>query len=96
MNPSNFKAYPWSSVFKKAEAEVIAQNIIKILARTGDQWRELPWEEYEAERLKDGKFAGWAEKPYFDKVILYTRSAEDAAEFCAGWADIFNGKSEGA
>ena len=56
MNPSDFCIKPWNSVLAKCEAEVVACNIMVILKRTGDTWRRLTVEEYEAERLKDGNY----------------------------------------
>lgn len=58
MKPSFFSSkYPWDSVFGKSECETIAQNIMKILQRTGDEFRTLSFEEYKDERLKDGNFS---------------------------------------
>ena len=55
--PSDFKVFPWSSVSKNSETETIAQNIMIILSRTGNEFRELSWDEYKEERLKDGGFS---------------------------------------
>jgi len=86
MNPSDFsKIKPWNSIFHKSEAETIALNIMKILARTGNKFRELSYEEYEKERIKDGNYADWAEKPYFEMVIKYCSSAEMAKKFSLDW-----------
>ena len=85
MKPSNFTMQPWSSVFGKSESETIARNIMVILKRTGDQWRELPWDEYKEERLKDGGFVEWKERPEFDRVQPYTVSPETAALFSPDW-----------
>lgn len=87
MKPSNFKTFPWSSIFEKHEAETIACNIMVILSRTGDTWRKLEWEEYEAERLKDGGFS-MREATFFNQVIDYTTSADQAAKFSKTWAEI--------
>ena len=80
--------FPWSSVFKNAEREIIAKNIVVILKRNGNTWRKLPYEEYVAERQKDGHFSE-SEKSYFDDVIDYTVSAEAAASFSKYWAIKF-------
>lgn len=87
VKPSNFSFQPWGSVLQKSEAETIAANIMVILKRTGDTWRELTWEEYKEERLKDGKFTE-GEKYYFDKVIGYCKSADSAILFSPNWAAI--------
>lgn len=89
MKPSNFTSYPWSSVFQNSETETIAQNIMVILKRTGDNFRELSWEEYEAERKKDGGFSV-RENGYFESAQPYTVSAEKAATFSRIWAESFN------
>lgn len=84
INPNDFTNYPWDSEFKKTEAEIVAQNIMKILQRTGNEFRELSWEEYEKERKKDGNFST-LEKAWFNKVIVYCRTAEEAREFSKSW-----------
>jgi hypothetical protein len=86
MNPSHFTAYPWSSVLQNSESEIIALNIMLILKRTGDTFRDLSWEEYKAERIKDGNFSE-REKGYFDAVLPYCKSAETARLFSAKWAN---------
>jgi hypothetical protein len=55
-----------------------------ILARTGDKFRDLSWEEYELERIKDGNFS-FEEKKYFDRVILFCKSADTAYCFSSDW-----------
>ena len=84
LKPSNYTSHPMSSVSKEWGAEQIARNIMTILWRTGDEWRPLAWEEYCTERQKDGNFSKM-EKPYFDRVISYCKSAEDADRFCSSW-----------
>ena len=84
-HPSQIKhILPMGSVFRKIEYEVIARNICKILARTGDTFRELSWEEYRAEREKDaaadsnnkiGAKFNISEKYYFDDVAPYFKDA---------------------
>ncbi len=85
MKPSNFTSYPWSSVLQNSESETIAQNIMKILKRTGDEFRPITWEEYKEERLKDGNFSD-REKSIFENVISYCKSADTAVLFCKTWA----------
>ncbi len=94
MKPSDFTVKPWSSVFMKSEAESIARNIMIILKRTGDIWRELSWEEYSLERKKDaetdkgGGFNSWKEEPFFEQVQPYTVSEEQARLFSPTWKEI--------
>ena len=84
MNPDNFTTHPFGSVLGNYESEVVARNIMCILARTDNKWRELGWEEYKKERTKDGGFSS-NDKSYFYKVVSYTASAEQAERFCSGW-----------
>lgn len=85
MNPSQFITYPWSSVYGKAECETIAMNIMVILKRTGDIFRDLSFDEYKKERLKDGNFTE-SEKGYFEQVIGYCKSADTAKSFSKSWS----------
>lgn len=98
-NPSNFTCWPWSCVFMNADHEQIAVNIMTILKRTGDKWRELSWDEYLAERQKDGggntsnyssSHGFLSEQTCFDAVQPYTVSPEKAVEFSETWAEIVN------
>jgi hypothetical protein len=87
IKPSDFlKEHPWSCVFNQSEYETISLNVMVILKRTGDKWRELSWDEYKSERLKDGNFG--AERNYFDKVVPYCVSWEKAITFSPAWAKI--------
>lgn len=84
-NPSALKdKFPFCSVFQNTETEIVADNIMKILARTGDAWRELTWEEYQVERKKDKGFSSM-EKRYFETVLKYTVSYEQALRFSEEW-----------
>lgn len=87
MNPSDFTEYPWSSVLGNSESETVACNIMVILKRTGDTWRDLTWDEYEKERKKDGNFSNM-EKSYFNKVRPYTISSDSAYKFSPVWAKV--------
>ncbi len=90
MKPSDFKkANPMGSVARKSEAETVASNIMTILSRTGDEWRDLEWEEYKEERLKDGNFSFY-EKKYFEQVIGYCKNQDTAILFAPDWAKLKN------
>lgn len=84
MQPESFLNHPWNSIVKNSESETIACNIMAILYRTGNTFRELTWDEYKEERLKDGNFTE-SEKSYFDKVISYCKSADTAKLFSKSW-----------
>ena len=85
MKPSHFSSkYPWSSVFGKAEHEVIARNIMVILERTGNKFRKISFKEYKEERLKYGNWSE-IEKIYFDDVVNYCKNAKAAKSFSEEW-----------
>ncbi len=85
MKPSDFKTFPDNSTLRNYKSEEVALNIMIILARTGDIFRELTWWEYRAERQTDGHFTE-SEREYFDKVIGYCHFQETAALFSPVWA----------
>ncbi len=84
--PSEFTYKPWNSVLQKSEAETVAANIMVILKRTGDVFRDLTYDEYKAERLKDGDYSD-KEQQYFEKVIPFCKSADTAVLFSKAWAE---------
>jgi hypothetical protein len=84
MKPSDFTTHPYSSVFMKSEHETIARNIMVILERTGDEFRDLSWEEYIQEREKDGNFST-GEQKFFNDVKPYTLNSEVAKTFSKEW-----------
>lgn len=88
LKPSDYYlVYPTSSRFKDGQCEIVAENIMIILQRTGDAFRELTWDEYAAERIKDTDFTQ-EEKIYFNKVKRYCASAEKASTFSSEWKNI--------
>lgn len=84
MKPSSFMKHPYGSVLANSESETIARNIMVILARTGDKFRSISWEEYRSHRQADGNFTS-SEKSYFDRVAGFCTSEESAKAFCPGW-----------
>jgi hypothetical protein len=92
MHPFDFCEKPWSSIFYKSEPESILRNIMVILYRTGNTWRELPEEEYISERQKDGHFTT-SELPYFREVLPYTINAVKASRVSKNWAQIYDEKN---
>lgn len=88
--PKDFRTFPYDSVFHNSERENIARNIMVILARTGDTWRELSVEEYLQERIKDGggdtyNWQHGSESSMFPEVVKYTVSEEMARKFSNEW-----------
>lgn len=88
IKPSAFTKFPMGSTMQKSEAETIARNIMVILARTGDTFRLLTWDEYKTEREKDANFST-GERAYFDVVIDYCKSADTARLFSPVWEKAF-------
>ena len=87
VTPSMFSdIYPWNSQVGETWREIVAQNIMKVLKRTGDKFRSLSWKEYKEERLKDGNFSK-TEEQYFEDVQFYTIDEKSARSFCKGWLE---------
>lgn len=87
--PSIFYEFPMGSVMQKSEPETIARNIMVILKRTGDKFRELPFEEYKEEREKDGEYSG-IERLYFESVTKYCSDAKSASLFSPVWEEALS------
>jgi hypothetical protein len=83
MNPSDFTDFPHDSEFAHYESEVVARNIMVILSRTGNTWRELSYKEYQ-QRLADGGYTEH-EMCHFEQVIRFTVSEEAARRFSPAW-----------
>ncbi len=84
--PSQFLKHPFDSVEKSLERELTALNIMKILARTGDVFRELTIEEFIAERNKDKHKFNEDERHFFLCMRWWCVSAEEASKFSKAWA----------
>lgn len=85
LTPKDFSnIFPMGSVARSWEAERIAKNIMVILARSGNVFRPLSWDEYKKERLQDGAFTE-SEKRFFDGVIDYCKSPDTARLFSEEW-----------
>lgn len=91
MKPSIFVCNPMGSVLQKSEAETVASNIMIILSRTENTFRDLTWEEYVKERAEDQRFAKFdhAEQGYFNQVIGYCKSADTAVLFSPAWKKAY-------
>lgn len=55
--PSDFCVHPYMSVLMKSECETVACNVMKIMSRTGNEWRKVSWEEYREVRIADQEAA---------------------------------------
>lgn len=89
--PSDYlQVEPMNSVFQKSEAETIMRNILIILRNVGNEWRELSFKEYKAEREKNGNFSD-AEQPYFEQVVDYAHP-ERIGLFCPKYKEIWKRK----
>lgn len=89
LKPSNFTILPMNSIFNKYEYELMAQNIMKILKRTGDKFRKIELDEYIAERKKDGGYSS-QENEYFLKVVDLCSVPEGVISFSPVWKEIAN------
>ncbi len=87
LKPQTFTEYPWNSKFANCETETIACNVMVILKRTGNKFRDISWEEYVVERMKDKNFSEM-ERGYFDKVKPYCMSPEMAMTFSPTWMNV--------
>ena len=85
--PRDYTTYPWSSIMGSSEYETTALNVMQILARTGNKWRELSFKEYAEERKKDGNFSS-IEEGYFKEVVGYCCSADTAKLFSSSWKNV--------
>lgn len=85
--PSDFMKHPFDSVMQNCESETVARNIMVILSRTGNTFRDLTWREYKKERSKDrDSDAVDMEKGYFQDVIKYCKSPDTATCFSKTWS----------
>ena len=82
--PSDFMKHPYDSIFQNTESEIVARNIMVILNRTGNTWRELSFEEYKELRTKDGNWS-YKEEILFNKVSKYCVSEVMANKFSKNW-----------
>jgi len=85
--PSNYTSHPTDSASQKSETETIARNIMIILKQAGNEFRDLPFEEYVTARMGHGASEREArnEKRYFDKAIPHCLSSDLADKFCRNW-----------
>jgi hypothetical protein len=85
--PSAFSSFPYSSIFGECNCEVIAQNIMVILKRTGNAFRLLTWKEYSKERKQDGNF-NTREERFFNKVVESCSTEAGARKFSKEWREV--------
>ncbi len=89
MNSANEMNVEFDSVAKNNEQEVVARNIMVILSRAGDEFREMTWQEYKDWRVKEGRFTE-SEHSYFDRAVKFCRTAETAACFSQVWGMAYD------
>jgi hypothetical protein len=90
--PSDFLNHPYDSIAGKSSVETVARNIMVILERTGNTFRELSWNEYKEHILKDrdpcqGRDVTEKEKGHFESVLHFCVSAKAANSFSSDWAN---------
>ena len=88
--PGDFTVRPFESIWDNHKCNKVAGNIMVILKDTGNTWRVLPFEEYDAERLKEGDYH-YNERAFFDRVKDYCVSPEAASTACKAWKEIYLG-----
>lgn len=76
--------HPFNSITQSHKAETVARNIMVILARTGNVFRLLTWEEYKAQRIVDGHFTE-RECEFFEKVSRFCVTEETVRLFSNYW-----------
>lgn len=86
MNPSNFTTTPVNSILGKRHFayDITARNIMKILERTGNQWRQLSWQEYKAEMNKDNNRVDGT-RPIFDDIAGMLSDEVGTRCYCCCW-----------
>jgi hypothetical protein len=87
LRPKDFTCEPWDSVLRNKESEIIARNIMKILARTGNTFRPITWEEYVIKRKEDTTECTDSESTFY-QVVVYCTCAEQAIKFSPDWAKM--------
>lgn len=87
--PSQYLTPPREGVLHNEDAEYVALNIMVILVREGNRFKELSWDTYKKHRLLDGNFNETKERPLFDSVVAYTISAATAKDFSPVWRRLY-------
>ena len=97
LKPSDFLNLPVGSKLRESHdilfaqmVEITALNIMTILARTGNDWRLLQWDEFRSELDKHGNYPPGTRK-FFNYAVAHTQSAEAAKQFCPVWAKVGEG-----
>lgn len=87
--PSDFNKYPFDCsgvAHNKCEYETAALNIMVVLSRTGNTFRDLTLEEYCETILEvDNRKVGFDEAQYFNDTIWRINTFEKAQEFSKNW-----------
>ena len=86
LKPSVFTKHPWNSILCNTESEIVARNIMVILARLGDTWQKLTWRKYKSECKKDSGFSKM-EKHTFEKVYPMVCNPIGAIGFSPCWKE---------
>lgn len=91
LSPEDFTSFPDTSVANDFKKEQVAQNIMIILARTGNKFRLLSWEEYRKGMMEESAMGdivfSESDRPHFEDVKMYCKSASDALRFCKTWTN---------
>lgn len=85
ITPSQFLNFPFNCIHQKSEFETVARNIMVILFRTGNVFRELSFEEYKEERMKDGHWTDVEEVYFHHLSYLSEGDLEKICTFSPAW-----------
>lgn len=90
LTPSVLTIYPWDSIFKKAEYEFVAYNIMVILKRNGNRFKPLDWDAYMKERKKDKGFSEYEHEYFVDLAYLSMGDRQELERFSPVWKEAIN------
>lgn len=86
MKPSDIKdIFPFDSNHRNFQYELCAQNIAKILSRTGDKFRLITEKEYIKERNKDKKSPYNSEENHYLGMRFILAEEKLVREFSRAW-----------
>jgi len=89
MKPSDFIVTPSPSILHNLQSEIIAKNVMFILSKGKNIFRDLTWEEYKVECSKRGDIIMESAFPHFQNVIKYCKSPITVVLFSSVWMDVY-------
>lgn len=87
--PADYISYPWGSILNSTEHEMIARDIMVILYKTGNVFREISFDEYKKEKTKITKnIINASEESRFMQVVNFCKNPYMANSFCKNWLGL--------